>query len=225
MYARGFCRSYADFLGLDGPRLLQELDASPRSDFSPPEERRVSGRERASGRGKIALGLLLLALGAGLLLTAREFFRRRPAPVPPVAESPPAPVAPPEALSAPPEAPAAPAPPQAPETPTPSAPPETPSALVPLGREGSRLFFRLPPGEFTLGGEFSSPCWLRVEADGRKVFGGTIPAGGRGEWKASRRLVVRVGYPPAASFRIGEKLLLLPSEKKPLDLVISAGSE
>gem|GEM_PF-3620089 len=158
----------------------------------------------------MVFGFFLLALGAGVLLAL--FWPPRGGPGQPGAEIVPESGGPPE--SPPPEEPQAPSPPA--ETP----PPDT-SPLSPVRREGNRFFFALPPGEFTLVGEFSAPCWLRVEADGRRVFEGTLPAGGRGEWKAGRRLTVRVGNPPGASFRVGERPLSLPPEKRPVDLELA----
>ncbi len=79
---------------------------------------------------------------------------------------------------------------------TPQAPPASgPPAAAPLGAAlppaapaapvVDRIHLTLAPDE--------GPCWARITADGRHVFEGLLPAGGRETREASRSMVLTVG--------------------------------
>jgi hypothetical protein len=63
-YAKGFLRTYADFLGLDGPRFVEEFNEryAPAEQFEPPTLVRVRRRRRLDAR-LLVIPLLVVAVG------------------------------------------------------------------------------------------------------------------------------------------------------------------
>jgi cytoskeleton protein RodZ len=63
-YAKGFLRTYADFLGLDGPRFVEEFNVqvAPPEEFEPPTLVRVHRRRRLDAR-VLVIPLLVVAVG------------------------------------------------------------------------------------------------------------------------------------------------------------------
>lgn len=219
VYARGFLRTYADALGLDADRLM---DAYPGA-FEPPEPALIgtAGVEipirPAAPRSRLRiiatyvaalLGLGLVAVGVIGYLQLRQFNE----PVPPQAGAP-SPAEPPSVPAPqpePPPAPPAPAPQQrvepaeppiaAPEPPP--AAPETeppPSAVI----DGVSLEVRT-----------QGTSWLRVTADGERVFQGLMHEGETRTWQARRRLTIRVGNSPAVQVTVNGQRVAPPAGKR-----------
>jgi cytoskeletal protein RodZ len=228
VYARGFLRTYADALGLDADRLL---DAYPGALEPPPPAPIGTAAEipiqpaAPRSRLRIIATYVAVVLGAGLLaigvigyLQLRQFNE----PVPPEAAAPPgglgteaptAQPAPPATVPAPP--PAAPAPSQgagadpgakpaqppvaAPEAP----PPPQPEPPQPAVIDGVALEVRT-----------QGTSWLRVTADGTRVFQGLMHEGEARSWQGRRRLTIRVGNAPAVQVAVNGRRVHAPPGKR-----------
>lgn len=192
VYAKGFLRAYAAALGLDPDRLLQAYPADLQVPAQPiigttvadvpirPAAARSPLRRVATTSGLILLAGAL-ALGVFAYLQVRQFAE----PVPPEAVTPPAP---------PPAPPPQPPPrSQVGATPRPAPAPAPPRA-VPAGRVTAQLRAR-------------DTSWLRVTADGERVFQGFVRAGETRTWRAQRRLTMRVGNAPAVQVFVNGQLV------------------
>lgn len=208
VYARGFLRMYADALGLDADRLL---DAYPGAlEPPPPSPIGTTGVEipiqPAAPRSRVRIIATYVAavLSAGLLIIGivgyvqlREFNR----PVPPQAVAPPesptpAPATPPAAA---PQTPATTEPPIA----APEVPPTPQEAPQPAAIDGVTLEVRA-----------EGTSWLRVTADGQRVFQGLLHEGDTQTWQARRRLTVRVGNMPVVQVTIDGRRVTAPPGKR-----------
>ena len=221
VYARGFLRTYADALGLDADRLL---DAYPGALEPPPPAPIGTAAEipiqpaAPRSRLRIIATYVAVVLGAGLLaigvigyLQLRQFNE----PVPPEATAPPeSPGAEPPAMPPAPPA-AAPAPPQGgaadsgakpaePPVATPEAPPPPqPEPPQPAIIDGVSLEIRT-----------QGTSWLRVTADGARVFQGLLHEGEARSWQARRRLTIRVGNAPAVQVSVNGRRVAAPPGKR-----------
>lgn len=181
VYVKGFLRIYSAALGLDPDRLLQAYPA----DLQAPAQsiigatavdvpiRPTATRSPLRRIGTVA-GIVLLAgflvVGVFAYLQVRQFVE----PVPPQAIAPPAPPPAPRPQPAPPRS-------GVQATPLPSpAPPRV-----------------LPAGRVTVEVRARDTSWLRVTADGERVFQGFVRSGDVRSWRAQRRLTIRVGNTPA----------------------------
>jgi cytoskeletal protein RodZ len=222
VYARGFLRTYADALGLDADRLI---DAYP-GVFEPPGPapigaagveipiRPTAPRSRlrmAATYAAVILGAGLVAVGIIGYLQLRQFN----APVPPQVATPRPVAAPPAPTPAPPPAPA-PAPPalpgrgpaQGPAAGPPVAAPEPPPS-PPQG----------PPQPAVIDGvnlevRTQGTSWLRVTADGERVFQGLMHEGESRVWQARRRLTIRVGNSPAVQVTVNGRRVAGPAGRR-----------
>jgi len=218
VYARGFLRTYADALGLDADRLM---DAYPGA-FEPPGPSLIgtAGAEipirPAAPRSRLRIIATYVAalFGAGLLaigiigyLQLRQFNEPIPQeavpPSPPAAEPPAAPAPRP----VPPPVPSAPAPQQAvgpTEAPAiPSVPPASLEAPQPAVIDGVSLEVRT-----------QGTSWLRVTADGERVFQGLMHEGETRAWQARRRLTIRIGNSPAVQVTVNGRRVAAPTGKR-----------
>lgn len=165
-YARGFCRSYASFLGLDPEPLVAQLPrpTSPsvaalvgRGEVPIRPARKVPRWHRVLRWAVLVLVVGLGSVGYVAYRELRAFMESRPPAVPAALRSP----APrPEA--------------------SPPLEPALPSAFLPAS--GVRL---------VLVAEDLS--WVRVIADGRRVFEGFIRGGERKEWSGRERISIVLG--------------------------------
>jgi cytoskeleton protein RodZ len=82
-YAKGFLRTYADFLGLDGARFVDEFNErfAPPEQFEPPTLHRVRRRRRLDPR-LLVIPLLLVAVGLFSWRLASHGGNPQPAAVP-----------------------------------------------------------------------------------------------------------------------------------------------
>lgn len=172
-YAKGFVRSYAQFLGLDPEPLVQSVAASVPGGRKPqlvaPSGDVPIRPVAPPSRLRRALGWTALAVTVGLVWLGYVGYRQLRAfyataePTPP---APPAAVGPQQSVGDRPQA-----------LPSP--------ALPPPAMAGE------PVVRLVLTAEDVS--WLRVVADGRRVFEGFIRAGERREWEAAGSLQVVIG--------------------------------
>jgi cytoskeleton protein RodZ len=204
-YVRGFLRTYATALGLDPEELFDAYHIQ----FDAPTQPivgahavevpiRPTARQSRLRRMAPAFVAVLLLI---LIVFAFDFARRmqalntpasqaitRPRPAPQEIASPPRPVAPPPAAVVP-----APAPPEEPVTPPAGPAEEGPLALV------------LRASEET---------WVRVIADGERVFQGLVAPGETRSWTAQRTMTVRVGNSSGVSLEVNGELVQPPSQRR-----------
>ena len=210
VYARGFLRTYADALGLDADRLM---DAYPGA-FEPPEPALIgtAGVEipirPAAPRSRLRMIAIYVAavLGAGLIAVGVIGYRQlqqfnEPVPAETVAPAPPAAVVPAEQ----PPQPAPPSVPAAPPQPAPVQPPPEPRAEPPQPAviDGVTLEVRA-----------QGVSWLRVTADGERVFQGLLHEGDARTWQAKRRLIIRVGNSPAVQVTVNGRRVASPAGRR-----------
>lgn len=170
-YAKGFVRSYAEFLGLDPEPLVAEvgrvLGGSRKLGLVAPSGEVPIRPAAPPARWKRWLAWAALAAAAGILMVGyvgyqqlRAFYT---ATTPPPVERPT------------PQAEPAPEPPR-----EPAASPRLPLAIA--GEPTVRLVLTA-----------EDVSWLRVVADGRRVFEGFVRTGERREWEAQDTLSVVIG--------------------------------
>ncbi|MDQ7794808.1 MAG: DUF4115 domain-containing protein [bacterium] len=191
-YARGFLRSYAGYLGLDGLELVRRY----REEQAPPAEEAPPVRKPAPARSPIRpvaalVGCLVLVAAMTYYFGVLPRHERAPEESPPPQED------------------VTPVLPVQPEPP----PPVVPSPAPPsISREDveDEVRYRVT-GEFlqvTL--ELADACWLGVTVDGRRVMEQTLPVGKVQVFQASREISMRVGRPGSVFLSInGEELGLL----------------
>jgi cytoskeletal protein RodZ len=216
VYARGFLRTYADALGLDADRLLDAYPSAleapvpapigtaaeiPIQPAAPPSRLRVIATYVA-----IVLGAGLVAVGIIGYLQLRQFNE----PVNPGA------VTPPEGPAA-----QAPAPAPRPETAAPrgAAPGPTAQPVEPPVPAPAPVPPAEPPQPAIIDGvsveiRTQGTSWLRVTADGTRVFQGLLHEGESRSWQARRRLTIRVGNAPAVQVAVNGRRVPPPSGKR-----------
>lgn len=192
VYARGFLRAYAVALGLEPDGLLEAYPA----DLQPPAQpiigatpadvpiRPAAARSPARRIVTITVMLLIaaiLAVGAFLYLQLQQLAE----PVPPRLVAPPPPAAEPSA----------------PAPVTQAAPPRSQAPTAPAPARPS------PAGRLTAEVRASGRSWLRVSADGERVFVGFIRTGEVRTWGAQRSLTIRVGNAPVVQVLINGRLV------------------
>lgn len=167
-YAKGFVRSYAEFLGLEAEPLVQAVAArvgpGPKPQLVAPSGDVPIRPVAPPSRLRRVLAWAVLAAAAGLLWLGYVGYRQLRAFY---ATGEPAPAA-------------------SPLVPSGEEPQALPSPALPPPAMASETAVRV-----VLAAEDVS--WLRVVADGRRVFEGFIRAGERREWEASESLHVIIG--------------------------------
>lgn len=188
-YAKGFVRAYARLLGLDADQLAAEFEArvppSPRPGLSRPVEIPLEPGVPVSRWRRILTyvlwGLLLVAVYLGYVGYAqvRQFVRSGPeGPTPaPVKTATPPRATPPAAVVAP----VAPAP-------TPAVSP------APFGAVAVVL-------------TTSGTSWVRVIADGQRVFQGILETDESRAWSAQRDMIIRIGNAAAVELVVNGRRL------------------
>jgi cytoskeletal protein RodZ len=228
VYARGFLRTYADALGLDPDRLMDSYPGA----FEPPGPPQIgmTGAEipiqPAAHRSRLrivatyvaaifAVGLVIIGVIGYLQL--RQFNQPVPpeaaAPAPQPATSPPSKqgpqLTPPAGTPVPAPAPAAPSQfPSEPGRPSAAAPeppaqPPQPEPPQPAVIDGVSLEVRT-----------EGTSWLRVTADGERVFQGLLHEGETRTWQAKRRLTIRVGNSPVVQVAVNGRRVPGPVGKR-----------
>jgi cytoskeleton protein RodZ len=167
VYARGFLRTYARFLGLDPEEVVGAFNRSVRPSEEPPSEPLPRRTDRSSQRGSL---MVWIAASVAVVLVAYVFYnaltlRRQPAPV-------------------------------AMESATPSSLPSISGSPAVGGTRAvsptPTASGSSPGGVSTLALVLSAPSWLRVTVDGNVSIEGTFPAGTAKTFHGKNALV-RIG--------------------------------
>lgn len=115
------------------------------------------------------------------------------------------------------------------ETPRPEPPPEPaepdpePAVRYTVEQSGSTITYRLTAPALAVDVAVESRCWVRVEADGAVVSETTLQPGQRVTWRAEETLRVRVGYPPGIRLSVaGTPLDLNASDPVTLVFVLDS---
>jgi cytoskeletal protein RodZ len=180
VYAKGFLRSYAGYLGVDPAPLLeayraQETPEAPLFEHAP----KAIGGLRTGRRGPNWLMVAIVCVIIILLVSLWGLLRPGPDPTdaqPPFVTTP-APTATRTGAAAPP----------APATPA-----------------------RPAPRKATVTLRYASASWTRVTADGRLAFEGTPDPGQRRTFTAKRSLELVLGYPAGVRLTVNGKDLGVP---------------
>lgn len=212
VYARGFLHAYAEALGLDADRLMEAYPgalapAGPASIGTAGVEIPIQPavpRSRlriVASYVAVVLAVALIAVGVIGHLQLRQFNE----PVRPEA------VAPEQEPGAPGPAspmPAQPAPGQPRESQMPIVAPEPPAAPA-----------AEPPQPAVIDGlslevATRGTSWLRITADGERVFQGLLHEGDRRTWQARRRLTIRVGNSPVVDVTVNGRRITGPAGRR-----------
>jgi cytoskeletal protein RodZ len=205
VYFRGFLRTYANFLGLDGQELAARYRALKEAERAsqvvpPPSRRRTVRPPRTLSITALVLFLLAVLFSAwwawqsGLLPiragSSRESPPGRPQPAPAAAQAPgPAPGAPEGA-----------------GTPQPGGPAVGPSPSVAVERSGGPagvVTFRVQGAtSLEVRASFRDRCWVRVTADGVVQEEATFAAGQERLWRARATLRLRLGNAGAVELSV-----------------------
>ena len=189
VYARGFLKRYAQFLGLNGDKILADYLAAT-----------DAPGQRAEGLAPVPVGertpVIWIWVGVGVLALIAIYNLARyermkmalsDAPSPSAVVSPPASdLGPGPASSAQPPA----------------------SAPGPLSAEPERHVIEI---------QSPNPLWLRVEAENR-TFEGFIPQGSTWQWKGEGRFNVRLGHTREVRLRFDGTLVPLAENERRLTL-------
>jgi cytoskeletal protein RodZ len=208
VYARGFLRNYATFLGLDAEDLVAAYERS-----QSPERKRKRNRGGPVVAGPVwrgprpraltgAAALVVLAAFVGYLFHQySEFAATRPEAV--FAPTPsPTPLAPlpvvvvPTVTPIPTLAPSPTAIPSPTAGPAPTSAPAVVTAPTAVATRAAPTPSPKPtatPDKVLLSMKFVRECWLRVTVDGKVVFEGTLQPGVSRSWDGARFITVRVG--------------------------------
>lgn len=200
-YATGFLRAYARLLGLDPESLVAAVDARlppatgaglgqavevPLEPAAPPSRLR-----RLFTYALWALALLAIFLAYVGYIELREFCQTGPCPAFLSPAPPRAPLKEPAGRG---EDPGLPPPPTtAPASPPPEAPPSAAPEPQAAGVSVSLTA--------------SGTSWLRVTADGQRVFQGFVHAGDARTWTAERELLIRIGNAGAVELTVNGRPL------------------
>lgn len=250
VYARGFLRSYARFLGMDEQQVMAAYrEAQPVPAPAAPagqgasfrrltltqadEEGAGHARERpapahraggGSGLSAWIFGGLGVAAVAVAVLYAIGAGRMRPpvgpAGVPP-ASAPTAAVGDKGALAG-----AGPAPVRSGAPPAPARPQEAQFRRLPAPADRPDVHayeVTLPPGADAIAVEVTSGarCWYSVVADGREVAQGFLEADQSGAWRAAGEISIRLGYPAGVRWSVNGKAGEMIQEVNPITLQLT----
>ena len=209
VYAKGFLRSYAAYLGLPPRELLELYPGGPTSlvHHRSPVEVRITPAKPVSRVHRVVTGVIailaagILALGYIVYGQIRQFMESPS--VPPERASPTVRATAPAQAPVPGQSPAVTAAPaqgtpgqRAGPSEHPSASPASPPAASPA-----------PPTTTTSSllrviATANDRSWVRAAADGTTIFEGFMSAGDKQIWDATRQLTVRVGNASAIDFSV-----------------------
>lgn len=241
VYAKGFLRTYAEYLGLDGWELVEAyklVREGPAAESSRPGRPGVARRGEVPP-GRAGPGPRAAAVGATPL--------RLPPKRPPagrsrggtffgvvlllvmlaaaaigvyylylVAQQPPEGGSEGDGPGVDPpaaEQPALTPPPEDPAEEPAGAEPDSPEPRITVERSGSSITYRLAADTLAIDVAVEARCWVRVEADGSLVAETTLQPGQQVTWQAEETLRVRVGYPAGLRLSVaGQPLELEASD-------------
>jgi cytoskeleton protein RodZ len=182
VYAKGFLRSYAGYLGVDPAPLLEAYRAkeTPPAPVFEHVPRAIGGL----GTGRRSPNWLLVAIVCvSIILLVSLWGLLRPAPDPGDA--------------------------QPPFVTTPAPTGNGPKADA-AARPAPPTTARPAPDKVTLTLRYAGASWTRVTADGRVAFEGTPAAGQRRTFTASRSLELVLGYPAGVRLTVNGRDLGVP---------------
>lgn len=233
VYARGFVRAYAAYLGLDGVELARAYQAAQeavqgtatqpsgpeRLEARPPARRTAASATLRRSARRVRPGPRLALAAMAVLTVALVMLWRAvlPSPGPDQGATPPPGSAgsdgTPGTSSPTPQPPASPPP----ETQEPPPPPEPPQVSVQA--EGTRILYTVSADRIEVTLAASGRCWLRVVADGRLAYEGTVSAGESLRFEAGTDLRIRAGNPAALKVNVNGRDMGTPSDVGPRDLL------
>lgn len=209
IYVKGFLRTYAAALGIDPDDLLEAYPVAFESPAQPivgvhsvevpirPTARPSRVRRIISYAALVVL-LVLIFLGVIGYRQARQFSQPPPPPTAVV----PSPARPPAGAPFA-EVPDEPAPVE-PRQPT--EPPAAPAEPVPESP--------VPGGNVSAVVTASDTSWVRVTADGRRIFQGLLRRGEVRTWAAAERLTIRIGNTPAVDLVVNGRRVRPPAQQR-----------
>lgn len=200
VFARGFLRSYATYLGLDADELVDAYKAWQESVAAAQHPEPGPGRRRRPPPSWpwVALGVLLVAAALGTSLVHRP-PAAAPAAAPPAATSRPAGSS--AATAGRPTPPAAPGP----AAPAPAPNPATPAkASLQVSASGDAVDYSITGGQgISVQAAATARCWVRVWVDDSQAYqDATLLPGDHATWQAKQKLVIRVGFPVALQLQV-----------------------
>ena len=181
VYAKGYVRAYTHFLGIDSRALL---DAFERTIPPAAEQAPPQARRRVPTAPPVVMVRRYLlpgvAIGLGLVGLGSLFVLRGAVPTAP------------------------------PAVPAPIAGEREPPSREPPSREPPSRATPASIADVTLAVSATGTSWIRVTADGERVFQGLLHGGDARSWTAERELMIRVGNAGAVDLRVnGETLGVL----------------
>jgi cytoskeleton protein RodZ len=180
VYAKGFLRSYARFLGVDPDPLLDAYRAQERPDAPLFEHTPTAIRGGRAGPRRGPTWLAVAIACVSIILVVSLWSLLRPAPDPTSAQ-----------------------PPFAPE-------PATTAAVGSAGTSAPPTTARPAPKGVTVTLRYTGPSWTRVTADGKIAFEGTPGPGARRTFRASRSVDLILGAPAVVTLNVNGKDLGVP---------------
>lgn len=245
VYAKGFLRSYGDFLGLDGWALVErykawrrevagdaqaepirseaEGDGAPVPRIAPRayalfQRPRRSGQQVRSGRLDLAMrvGTGVLILAVGVTIWA---LRQGPVRQDRQPTTSPAP-----ASNDTPSAPVTPAPPFGDQA-AGDAAQDKPLPTVETTRNGRSASYTVKGADaLRVQADLTGDCWVRVVADGQEVFSGTLHAGDQRTWEARQHLEIQAGLPASLRLKVNDVAVDPFDSTDPMNLSFQIGS-
>lgn len=210
-YMRGFLRTYATALGLDPDELFEayhlefDMSAQPIMGVHSVEVPiRPAARPSPLRRFLILAALVALVLALILGYIGIQQFRRFAAP------------------AARPESPSQPAPTASPNPASAQSEPLAQSPTTPRPRPAEPQPTPLPAGPVTVVLRATEESWIRISADGERVFQGFITAGEERTWRAQRTLTVRIGNAQGVSVEVNGQPVQPPSRRRVYERIFTA---
>lgn len=230
VYAKGYIRSYADAVGVDGDFLIRQFDQLLKGSTADAINHEVdlpnikADRDviSSSGRPQSAIWWVLILVGI-VAVTVIGYFvlvwspnaRQESSPSPPVTEQQPAPQAPPKT--------------EEPITkPEPSPPPPPAVQLKVASQKTNSAVYAIITDKERFKAEISAtggPCWVRITADGKKIWEGTMRAGDKQSAEATDKLTIRLGLPKNADIKIEDQALPHVNSRSPYDYIVQRSAQ
>lgn len=209
VYARGFIKSYAEFLGINGQDLLDSQEGSSqvetsqassmetltRSERSKPEVARASVlNTRLLPQILGGAGVLAVVVVAYMFLLSNTEDQQTQEPVHAEQNE--------TATPEPAKQPTAPA-----QQPEPTPPPKPTTVIEPMQKAANQSSFAVKSTEaMTLVmAAANGDCWVQVIADGKVVASETVKKGEKRTWKADKTLSLQTGNSKAITMQINEQ--------------------
>ncbi len=227
VYARAFLRDYSNFLGLDSSDLLLRYEEEWKQDVQAQVAERPA--QPKGCRSKLAMLLIALVVVAAAIggyylwseyeaeqaFPGYESFRIQPTPTPtptptqtPTVTPMPTPSVTPGVSPAPAGPVVTPAPSQSYPLPSPTEAPDTGVILVPTPTPAPTPVVKPTPApvkgvEVSLKGR--TPVWVRVVADGKRLYEATMPASKTMTWSGDKSVTVRIAKPGDVTLKFNGK--------------------